>query len=486
MSKLLTFLFFFQCLNLGFSQQTTASGKIIPEPILMDYYDALGYFQDDYAIVCEHEITNLFCLIDKKGKRITDLYKHLEHPKKGLLKVQMWMEDEYSIIDLSGKTIVPFGEYGCTIYDDYIVVSDIKNKKYKLLNHQGNEILSYDKPITPISKNRLLAHQDSVYQVIDEKGKVVVQTVAKELKKLNADYFAFKKDGAWGILNNKFKEVVSPKYDRILGLPNSWIGVYLGGKNGVLDANLREAIPIGAYDEVAFSDRRGRNYIGDGLIPVKRKDLWGYVNIDNKLVIDFFFYEPSAFHNGYALPRLPTRGWLGYILIDKEGKIVQNLPYDLPNRTVLGGSLIATEIDSTRCYVDFEGNIILKCKPKTEKAASDWLPPPPMDLPLPPQNPNEPIEKAAYLGGQEELLRFIYDNKIYPERAKKEKISGNVYVIFTIKTDGTLEDLEVTKSLGYGCDEEALRLVKALPQKWKPAMRQGVAIETSFTLSIEF
>ena len=47
-----------------------------------------------------------------------------------------------------------------------------------------------------------------------------------------------------------------------------------------------------------------------------------------------------------------------------------------------------------------------------------------------------------------------------PESAKRNKIEGNVLVKFKINKYGKVINPKVVKSLGYGCDKEALRLIK--------------------------
>jgi protein TonB len=63
-----------------------------------------------------------------------------------------------------------------------------------------------------------------------------------------------------------------------------------------------------------------------------------------------------------------------------------------------------------------------------------------------------------------------------PEEAKKNQVVGNIVVSFTIDTTGTLINPVVKRGLRYGCDEEAIRLIKTLP-KWKPAMKNNHPVE---------
>lgn len=55
----------------------------------------------------------------------------------------------------------------------------------------------------------------------------------------------------------------------------------------------------------------------------------------------------------------------------------------------------------------------------------------------------------------------IKERLVYPEQAKANNITGFVTVGYTVDKDGHTKDIEVVKGLGYGCDEEAVRVIKA-------------------------
>lgn len=71
----------------------------------------------------------------------------------------------------------------------------------------------------------------------------------------------------------------------------------------------------------------------------------------------------------------------------------------------------------------------------------------------PQQEEHSPITEV---GGFQAILSKLK----YPEQARAAGITGNVVVELTVGTDGRTKNLSVAKSLGYGCDEEALRVMK--------------------------
>jgi TonB family protein len=54
----------------------------------------------------------------------------------------------------------------------------------------------------------------------------------------------------------------------------------------------------------------------------------------------------------------------------------------------------------------------------------------------------------------------IFAKLVYPEAAKAANITGAVTVEYTVDTNGNTKNVSVVKGLGYGCDEEAIRVIK--------------------------
>jgi len=58
-------------------------------------------------------------------------------------------------------------------------------------------------------------------------------------------------------------------------------------------------------------------------------------------------------------------------------------------------------------------------------------------------------------------------------------------LVFIINTDGTVQDVEVLRGIGGGCDEEVVKVVKSSPT-WNPGMQKGKAVRTRMRLPIRF
>ena len=88
-------------------------------------------------------------------------------------------------------------------------------------------------------------------------------------------------------------------------------------------------------------------------------------------------------------------------------------------------------------------------------------------------------------GGDDARLWFLRKNVRYPESAMKAGTQGVIVVVFIIETDGSVSNIEVTKAIGGGCDEEAIRVVKLMP-RWEPARRNGKAVRVVIRMPIVF
>ena len=94
------------------------------------------------------------------------------------------------------------------------------------------------------------------------------------------------------------------------------------------------------------------------------------------------------------------------------------------------------------------------------------------------------IKKPIYEGGPKAMKKFIAKNLRYPKEALENKIQGTVYVRFDINRKGKVTDAKVIKGIGYGCDEEAMRLAKLL--KFEIPKNRGVRVVFHKNIQIHF
>ena len=91
----------------------------------------------------------------------------------------------------------------------------------------------------------------------------------------------------------------------------------------------------------------------------------------------------------------------------------------------------------------------------------------------------------TYPGGIEQFYKFLGNNIKYPSAAIDNEIQGNVHVSFTVEKDGSLTDLKIERKLGFGTDEEALRVLK-IAKRWNPGMQNGRPVRVKYNVPIRF
>lgn len=94
-------------------------------------------------------------------------------------------------------------------------------------------------------------------------------------------------------------------------------------------------------------------------------------------------------------------------------------------------------------------------------------------------------QQPEYPGGMTALGDFLNKNLKYPPAATSAGVSGRVYISFVVNTDGSLTDLQVLKGIGFGCDEEAIRVMQKMPH-WRPGKQSGRAVRVKYNLPISF
>lgn len=94
-------------------------------------------------------------------------------------------------------------------------------------------------------------------------------------------------------------------------------------------------------------------------------------------------------------------------------------------------------------------------------------------------------EMPEFPGGIPALLKYVGENLIYPAEAQINNIKGKVTLKFVVNPDGSVDRIEIMKSVDPLLDNEAVRVVKTLP-KFKPGKQGGVPVPVWFTLPVVF
>ena len=114
-------------------------------------------------------------------------------------------------------------------------------------------------------------------------------------------------------------------------------------------------------------------------------------------------------------------------------------------------------------------------------------------------NPYEPVDTSGkifwyrsldavpypvFLEKKENLANFIAFNLKYPEAAIKQNVTGVVKLSFVVETNGKISNLTIINSIGAGCNEEAIRVLRLL--KWMPGIHDQHAVRTRTSFTVNF
>ena len=174
----------------------------------------------------------------------------------GILPVKI--DGKYSYYKLIGDKA--FGNYENASSFVNGKAAAFKNGKWFIIDEDGKRIsdkeyddikLCYDG--TYIKNNIMIASIDGKYKMYDDNEKVIGKNEYEDIESAgNDEYIAFCEDGKWGFLDNKGKVLIRPQYESARSFSNGLAGVYNGKK-------------------------------------------WGFINLDNKLVIDYNFFDVDNF-----------------------------------------------------------------------------------------------------------------------------------------------------------------------------------------------
>jgi len=93
--------------------------------------------------------------------------------------------------------------------------------------------------------------------------------------------------------------------------------------------------------------------------------------------------------------------------------------------------------------------------------------------------------QASFKGGMNAWYNYLKKNLRYPSQARRMGIEGIVIVRFVVNTDGSIQDLELLRTIGGGADQEALDVIKDSPT-WIPGKMAGRPVRSRMTMPIRF
>lgn len=90
--------------------------------------------------------------------------------------------------------------------------------------------------------------------------------------------------------------------------------------------------------------------------------------------------------------------------------------------------------------------------------------------------------KPAPPRGMRDFMNYVGENYNFPKEALENNINGVVEVSFIVEKDGSLSNFDIKRDLKYGTGQEAVKVLKNYPEKWKPAIQNGQQVRVAYTM----
>lgn len=96
-------------------------------------------------------------------------------------------------------------------------------------------------------------------------------------------------------------------------------------------------------------------------------------------------------------------------------------------------------------------------------------------------------EMPSFPGGDTAFASFIKKNLTYPKEAKRQNITGKVFVMFIIEKDGSVTNVSIVPGKGAHplLDQAAMDVIKSSP-KWSPGYTNDKPVRVKKIQPISF
>lgn len=271
---------------------------------------------------------------------------------------------KYGYIDKGIKTIVPFGKYNeCKPFENNKIAIVKNNKKYKLINKQGEELsVAYDEIYK--DDNFYLTKIKNKLGVLDSLGNQVFPNQDKEISIVSfnfkneiKNFFLIKSiQDKYGIVNEKREDVIPIKYDSLSIVATGDINIIIAREKnrfGILDIENQIVLPFDYTKIEYFGNKQDYFYVHQG-------DYMSLTDKDLKFLFPFVYSEiqPDVFNeqNRFIVQQ---NGKFG--IIDRSNNIILPIEYDYISNWVEYGPKNIHNIQKNQKYglVDTDGKIIM-------------------------------------------------------------------------------------------------------------------------------
>lgn len=242
----------------------------------------------------------------------------------------------------------------------------------------------------------------------------------------------------------------------------------------------RVGYPLGAYNKRL---RAFKDCIENDLYKVAIWDGKFLLNKKGKPYLEFYFSNNVPSGNW----KLWENGVLAFECSFKDGKLATTKDYLEPDNNERFAKLLLQQHEDSLHYERIRNLPPVKIDDPVAIDPGIALDPSPVGASPRPEIFTMVEQMAEFPGGSAGLTAFIQKNLVYPKEARQHNIEGRAIAQIVVKADGhvDIDKIKVLRSLGYGTDEEIIRIMKSMPV-WKPGKQNGRAVSVFYTLPVTF
>ncbi|SNS44552.1 outer membrane transport energization protein TonB [Ekhidna lutea] len=160
---------------------------------------------------------------------------------------------------------------------------------------------------------------------------------------------------------------------------------------------------------------------------------------------------------------------------------IPELPKPKVKKQVISAAVEIKEVEKLTKAIEQD-----KLEIDVQRAIDDAVSSEPLKIEVIDDTPFDVVEEMPeFPGGDAALLGFIAKNIKYPKAAQRIGVEGRVTLAFVIDESGAITNIEVIRGIGAGCDEEAIRVLKLLPN-YSPGKQRGVPVKVRMRLPVNF
>jgi len=328
-----------------------------------DYEEAKD-FKDGFAEVKKN---GKWGFIDKSGKIVIPIKYEKTCPfYEGLAGVKQ--NGKWGFVDMTGRIAVDI-KYEPEFNEDHhfkngyaaVRLSSDRGSYGVLIDKHGNiktptfkyaQIYDYCDGLAKVMSVYLKnGKRDALFGYIDINGKEIIRPQYSDAIDFVNGYAIVVKDGKSGIINKYGNVVVDFKYSPWLkDIHQGAMATFKTDKKAVLvDMNGKVLIPP-IYDYIGI-DKKGSTDLIEAENSNKK---WGWININNKVVIPLNYDNSREFINGYAAVAINKK----WGVINKTGKVILPLKYDLVNKACFSDGYCMVKLNGNCGFIDKLGKTL--------------------------------------------------------------------------------------------------------------------------------